>query len=114
MDNFYTRHALGKQIKSLTNNEIRIIGAVRMNFVDKLNKSNVERAYEMVEKMVHGSWLLVQCFDSGPDGDPQVSTNCGYLIFKEKNAVVFYSNDLADTPREIISGVDNDHITSVH
>ena len=115
MDNFYTRHVLGKQIKSLTNDEIRIIGTVRMNFVDKLNKPNVKKAYEMVEKMVHGSWLLVQCFDSGPDGDPQVSTNCGYLVFKDKKVVVFYSNDLADTPREIISGVENDHtVECVH
>ena len=108
MDNFYTRHALGKQFKSLTNSEIRIIGTVRMNFVDKLNKPNGEKAYDMEGKMVHGSWLLIQCFNEGSDGDPQVSANIGYIVFKDKKVVGFYTNDLADILDTIISRTEND------
>lgn len=59
MDNFYTRQALAKKIKSLTNDEIRLTGTVRMNLIDKLNKPLVKEACEKNQNMDTGTWLLV-------------------------------------------------------
>ena len=66
MDNFYTRHPLARKIKQLTNNEIKVIGTVKLNSLDTYNKTNVVKAIEMMKDMPLGSWLLVQCFDSLP------------------------------------------------
>ena len=37
MDNFYTRHTLATILKKLSDNDISVIGTVRMNNVDGVN-----------------------------------------------------------------------------
>lgn len=55
--------------------------------------------------MSSGTWLLVQCYDQVPNQEePEVAKNTGYNLFKDKSIVVFYTNDLADTPDSDISG----------
>ena len=46
---------------------------------------------------------------------PPIAENTGYIVFKDKKTVVFYCNDLASIPRELISGSsDEDAINYVH
>ena len=139
MDNYYTRHPLGRKIKQLTNNETKIIGTVKMNLVDKYNKPKVLEAIEMLQDANHGTWYLVPCFDppkstkssskkkknntkklktankSDAEGPLVAAENTGYIVFKDKRVVVFYSNDLADTPPPVICGAENaDAVRCVH
>ena len=62
MDNYYTRHPFARKIKHLTNDEIKVIGTIKLNSLDTYNKTNVVRAIEMMKDVPMGSWLLVQCF----------------------------------------------------
>ena len=66
MDNYYTRHPFARKIKHLTNDEIKVIGTIKLNSLDTYNKTNVVRAIEMMNDVPMGSWILVQCFDSKP------------------------------------------------
>ena len=66
MDNYYTRHPFARKIKHLTNDEIKVIGTIKLNSLNTYNKTNVVRAIEMMKDVTMGSWLLVQCFDSKP------------------------------------------------
>ena len=144
MDNFYTRHPLARKIKQLTNNEIKVIGTVKLNSLDAYNKKNITEAIERMKTALNGDWLLVQCFDSVPlrnkkakkikkegsssrkrrktekddkqeEESPPIAEKTGYVIFKDKKIVVFYCNDLAFTPKKLISGAsDLDAIDCVH
>ena len=49
--------------------------------------------------MNRGSWFLVQAYDP-PTEDSESATvaeNTGYIVFKDRKTVVFYTNDLANT-----------------
>ena len=46
MDIFYTRNSLAEQIEALSENEVRIIGTMRLNYVDAANKKLIERAIQ--------------------------------------------------------------------
>ena len=64
-----------------------------------------------------GSWLLVQAFDEvgKKKGEKQVpSKNSGYIVFKDRAVVIFYTNDLAETPPLPIQGCNDESIKCVH
>ena len=43
MDNFYTRHTLATILKKLSDNDIFVIGTVRMNNVDGVNRKKTKK-----------------------------------------------------------------------
>ena len=43
MDNFYTHHAIRRALQKFTDNKVKILGTVCMNFVDAVNKPNVNK-----------------------------------------------------------------------
>ena len=100
MDNFYTRHVLARQVNQLSEDNIRIIGTVRFNNVDSVNRRHLKEAMTMMSSKSRGSWLLVQSFDKPTERHQpaQVAKNAGFIVFKDRNVVVFYTNDLATTP----------------
>ena len=117
MDNFYTRHNLALQIKALTDNKTSVIDAVRLNLVDSANRKNLKTAKARIDKnkdIPRGYWLLVQCFTKSNDKKKanELANNTGDVIFNDNKTVIFYSNELADTQRELISGAENSH--SIH
>jgi hypothetical protein len=65
MDNFYTRHNLACQLKRLTDNKVFVIGTVRFNNVDGINRSHLKAAQERLKKkeVARGSWLLLQVLE---------------------------------------------------
>jgi hypothetical protein len=111
MDNFYTRHNLAEKVKVLTDGEIRITGTCRLNVIQSRNKVGVKKAIDMLKDQDRGTWVLVRAFNSQVDDD--VAPNCGYIVFKDRKDVVFYTNDLAATPKELVV-IGNDDEYAIH
>ncbi|RAW23861.1 hypothetical protein PC110_g19709 [Phytophthora cactorum] len=121
-DNFYTRHTFAKAILAFTDGEMRTIGTVRLNLIDKWNKMEVEESVKGVVELERGGWELVAAVDLAPDWkkkeaehkkaqkrlpkalrreyepDTVHAKHAGYIIFKDRKVVVSYSNDLSATP----------------
>ena len=49
-DNFYTCHTLANSIRKFTDSEVCMIGTVRFSYIDSINKINVLKAIESLEK----------------------------------------------------------------
>ncbi|ETL80246.1 hypothetical protein L917_19249, partial [Phytophthora nicotianae] len=58
-DNFYTRHTYARVIDLFTDGEVRLLGTVRMNLLDRFNKFALEPAVERIITQERGSWELV-------------------------------------------------------
>ncbi len=116
MDNFYTRHVLARQLKILSDEDIRIIGTVRFNNVDAVNRPHLKEALSQISTKPRGSWLLVQSFDkpTKEGEEPCVAKKAGYIVFKDRNVVTFYTNDLADTPTSPIQEQNEETVRCVH
>ena len=100
-DNFYTRHVLAKQKEILSDGEIKMIGTIKFNNIDGLNRKLVKLAIDKVQDSERGTWVLVQALDKVIKKKKEVtvaSKNAGYIIFKDRVVVTFYTNDLASTP----------------
>ena len=54
MDNFYTRHVLAEQLKRLTDNEFRVIGTVRFNNIDAINRPAVKKLWRLSKTVSEG------------------------------------------------------------
>ena len=130
-DNFYTRHSFAKLLKLLTDGEIRILGTMRFNYVDKWSKSIIKESIKRVSNADRGTWELITAVDVTPEYEqsyetyqrqinrlpiahrspfplePPLSENAGYIIFKDKKTVIFYTNDLAKTPSSRVLSGDN-------
>ncbi|ETN20234.1 hypothetical protein PPTG_03279 [Phytophthora nicotianae INRA-310] len=111
MDSYYTRHSFAKHILQITSGEIRVV---------------VESAVVALDGADHGSWKLVAAIepvDNVKEAEkahkqnqkhlkksektpfvPQLqrSPHAGYIVFRDKRVVLFYTNDLAVTPLEDI------------
>ncbi|POM69273.1 LOW QUALITY PROTEIN: Hypothetical protein PHPALM_14459 [Phytophthora palmivora] len=118
-DNFYTRHTFAKAILAFTDGEVRTTRTVRLNLLDKFNKEAVEGAVQRVSEAER----VGICRDGGTGTrlekargrapkslkEPfevakikfvprvQVSNRAGYIIYKDRKVVIFYSNDLRAT-----------------
>ena len=140
IDSFYTRHQLGEVVKKLTDNKTKIYGTQKFNLIDATNRTYVKKAMSMVEKLERGSWALVRAYDKVDDLDKlrrehnklqknlpsnerkpftpptsQVADKAGYIIFKDKKIVIFYTNDLACTPsKPILLGKSEEAIKAVN
>lgn len=109
-DNFYTRHVLGRQIKSFTDGEVKLLGTVRLNSVDTANRSVIKEATSLMKDKPRGSCLLFQTMDvnfSLKTKTESVAENKGYIIFMDRAIVFFYCNDLEDTPNKLIADDDD-------
>ncbi|KAF4132759.1 Transposase IS4 [Phytophthora infestans] len=122
MDSYYTRHGLAKPILEMTTGETRVIGTCRLNYVDSLSRSSVEAAVLALQHAERGSWKLVAAMEAVGDvkaaekehkrrekglkkaqktpfvPPQQRSANAGYIVFRDKRVVIFYTNDLTATP----------------
>ena len=85
MDNFYTRHVLGRQLKILSDEDIRIIRTTRFNKVDAVNRPHLKEALSLMSSKARGSWLLVQSFDKPVQTRQQhlVAVNSGFIVFND-------------------------------
>lgn len=128
VDNFYTRHNFGEFLKLLSDTKVRITGTVRTNFIDQTNMVWVAQALKRLSDKPRGSWILVAAYNKAPDIDDQKkkhkkdmdrlpkgsekpkfkptlgeqANNCGFVLVKDKQTVIMYTNDLASTPERPI------------
>ena len=143
MDNFYTRHALAKTLKSLTDGKVRIVGTIKLSNVDALNTSNIQDACAQLKDARRGSWRLVAAYDPPADVEQQrkeynkekrklsktqqvkvppfmpsaftQAENAGFIVLLDKKVVIIYTNDLAGTPTQrILDGTTEEAKALVH
>ena len=116
MDNFYTGHLLARQVAKTSDDEIRILGTVRLSNIDGCNRKYLKEAIDTLGEKPRFSWLLVQAFDrqSLRDREGILAKNCGFVVFKDRKIIIFYSNDLADTPSMPIEAPSEHSITCIH
>ena len=122
MDNFYTRHKLARSISKSTDNKVKVIGTVRDNFIDTANKDNVLKAIAYLKDKPGHSWCVVRAVEESktpPLKKQKIQSNtmdryltqislskmvttiaskAGYIIWKDKKIIRFYTNDLTLTP----------------
>ena len=107
-----------KQCLCPSDGEIKIISMGWMNNIDEPNRSYIKQALEELytESVCKGSWLPVQAFDkaSNSSSPPTVASKSGYIVFKDRAVVTFYTNDLAETPTVPVQGLTEESIQCVH
>lgn len=121
-DNFYTRHNLAKTLLAFTDGEMRLLGTVRIHLQGKWNAQELDAAKAWIDMAERGSWELVAAVDVPVGWEklqeahkraqkklPEhlrteyvapmtIAATAGYIIFRGKLTVTFYTNDLAGTP----------------
>lgn len=111
-DNFYTRHLLANQLSKFTGREINMLGIVRYGSIYSVNITAVKEAIKSLNKEERGTWFLFQAFDSKTKKEqgkktkslPIIAEKCGYIVFKDRLIVTFFTNDLKQTPSRRIAG----------
>ncbi|POM81448.1 LOW QUALITY PROTEIN: Hypothetical protein PHPALM_576 [Phytophthora palmivora] len=105
-DNFYTRHTFARAILAFTDGEVHTTGTS--------TNSTVEEAVQRVSEAERGKWELVAKKQEAEHQKAQknlsksqktkfeprlqVSNRAGYLFYKIRKVVIFYSNGLRATP----------------
>ncbi|OWY99219.1 LOW QUALITY PROTEIN: hypothetical protein PHMEG_00029820 [Phytophthora megakarya] len=119
-DNLYTRHTFAKAIRSPTDDgEMHTIGTVRLNLIDKWNKPAVEAAILRVTKLsvelvsavdLESEWKkkeadhnkaqkrLPKSRQTPFQPNLELADRAGYIVYKDRKVVAFYTNDLRATP----------------
>jgi hypothetical protein len=122
-----------------TDNEAKLIGAVKFTNINGTNRYYLSRAMEQLKHASQGDWILVQAFDKHPNYEclhnvhaaaqcrqgssrsrspfipplDLIAHNSGFI--EDSKVVVFYSNDLLETPPEpILASSDDRAINYVH
>jgi len=75
-DNFYTRHTLAVAVNKFTDGEVLMLGTVKLNLIDAVNKHNVVKALDMLKDASRGTWYLVAAYDRHPDFEKEKKTCC--------------------------------------
>ncbi|KAK1946029.1 hypothetical protein P3T76_003077 [Phytophthora citrophthora] len=120
-DNFYTRHNLAKTLLAFTDGEMRLLGNVCIYLQGKWNAMELEASKSRMDVAERGSWELVAAVDvpvgweklqekhkrlqkkmpshqQTPYMAPMtIAANAGYIVFRDKLTVIFFTNDLAGT-----------------
>ena len=87
-----------------------MIGTVRLNLVDGDNRVNIKEAQGKLKDSERGHWALCEVYNA----EKVVAQNCGYIVFKDKNIVTFYTNALADTPNRAVDCASEHAVKCVH
>lgn len=123
----------------MTDGEARLIGTVKFTNVDSTNRLYLAEAILQLKYADGGKWKLVRAYNKVPDlaklqrahntankktcsiedffvaPKTLVSEDAGYVFWKDKKVVIFYSNNLASTPSSpIFDGDDQEAIFFVH
>lgn len=138
-DNFYTRHTFASAILAFTDGEMHTIGTVRTNLIDKWNKPAVEDSIRRVAEAERGTWELVAAVNpeagwKKKEADHQkaqkkrpaarqtayqpslsFANRAGYVVYKDRKVVIFYSNDLHATPSvRTLPGTSDEAVACCH
>lgn len=95
-----------KQLLVLTDGEENILGIVRINVVDAVNRPSLKKGIEILQHSERNAWISVQNMenDEGRESEPKSTGKKGYVILMDKKVVVFYKNYLAETSRQDVEG----------
>ncbi|KAG6945714.1 hypothetical protein JG688_00016426 [Phytophthora aleatoria] len=115
-DKFYTRLNLAKTLLVFTDGEMKMLCTVRISLQGTWNTMELEAAKARFENAERGLWKLQEKHTRAQKKLPRhqqteymapmsIAPNAGYIVFRDKLTVVFYTNDLAGTPSQrVLSG----------
>ena len=103
-DNYYGRHKLDCSLDVITDGKSKLISTIRFRNVNSTDKPLMKELIERIDQEPQGTWYLVQVTDIIM-GMRVPHEKCGYIIFKDKKVVTFYTNDLSKTPTKNIKAV---------
>ena len=63
MDNFYTRHTLALDVAKFCDGDIDIIGTVKGNLIDAINRGNILKALDQLAEAPRNHWNLVRAHE---------------------------------------------------
>jgi len=112
-DNFYTSVDLAVRLRKLTDGELLLCGTVKMTNLDSENRTNIREGLSFLAGKERYTFCIVQAKRTDDqqanrnkrrrraNQQPQGSTiveNAGFVIWKDKKGVTFFTNDLTATP----------------
>ena len=95
-----------------------LCGTIRLNYIDKVDKEKVKQAVEMLDSGDRNSFYIVQAKQvlgqntsrnrrsrrsNNVTEQIHVIPNAGFVIWKDKKPVIFFSSKLNGTPSQKIS-----------
>lgn len=116
MDKFCTCYFLSRQMNALSDVVVFILGAVRLNIIDAINRSAVNNVLESQREAKRDSWMPFQAFNSPAErnGAPAVATRYWFIYFKDRSVVTVYTTFLSGSPSQRIQGPSNHTILCLH
>lgn len=89
MDNFYTRHALTRQMNVSNDGEVFVLSTARLNLTDGIDRPAVKEAVETLKAVERRSYMLCQAFIAPTElnGAPTVAAKRGFIVFKNRSVV---------------------------
>lgn len=116
IDNFYTQHLLAKKLDLLSDGECGIFGNVQIKNVDAINRPNLKQTLEELEHKNRGEWQLWQAMDQPTilHGSSDAADHWGFVVFKDRDMVIFYTNRVDIMPKNPVSDADEDAIEAFH
>ena len=116
-DNFYTRPRLAEKLFNLSDGGIKMTGTCKYSNIDGINRPVILECMAILKDKPRGSWVLGRSYSfcksydatRKRSTDPEIKSykkvpdhliqaNSGFIFFKDAKVVIFYSNDLANTP----------------
>lgn len=115
-DNFYTRPLLGMQNREVTNDETAVMETVCLNNMEARNRNVTKDPMKQLEAEHGDCWHLCQAYirqGKGRDVSVQTILYAGVVVWKDRTVVIFFSNDLQDTPTALVMASDTHAIKCV-
>ena len=133
-DSFYTRPRLAEKLFQISDGDIKMTGTCKYTNMDAINRPVILECVKQLEDQPRGTWLLGRSYSFSKDydknrkksndeairtyrniPDSMIQSNSGFIFFKDAKVVVFYTNDLKETPyARICEGENARAIQAVH
>lgn len=88
-----------------------------MNYVNVLNRPTLKEALELMKAKPCGSWCLVHALESPKEKGQtlKLASKCHYIVFEDRNNVMFYTDNLTCDPMQNIHEQDDNYaMTCAH
>ena len=133
-DSFYTRPRLAEKLFQISDGDIKMTGTCKYTNMDAINRPVILECVKKLEDQPRGTWLLGRSYSFSKEYDKNrkksndeairtyknipgsmIQSNSGFIFFKDAKVVVFYTNDLKETPyARICEGENARAIRAVH
>lgn len=93
-----------------------MLGTIRFNSLNAVNRPGWKSGMKKLEHAELCSWVLIHILDKPHDNKTVAyrAEKFGFKNFKDRKLVTFFTNNLADTPRQGFEGQSEYAVSFVH